>query len=205
MLYSKTRQQSQFDLQEMREKVMLQFQKNQYALDQLTQSCKSVVDTFRQVEIFQGHISGIPQEYIADDFSSVKKLQEDMNFCQPENIQEQTEEKENKYIKRVLLTMFPTIAVLGSPVIAQRNKKISIENCKEIMQLKEKYNEMQQQEILIKSKTKEIKALHLKVFQYLKKLQVTKISNYQDFQPDQKSDFKTMMLHVKALRKELGE
>lgn len=83
------------------------------------------------------------------------------------------------------------------------NKRASIENCKEILELQKRCEEMKEQAVLIQKKTKKIEALNTKVFQYLKKLQTTGVTNYREWTEAQKSDFKTMVYSIQTLQQEL--
>ena len=96
-------------------------------------------------------------------------------------------------------------------IINNKNSRIDIpvgkwvkcENCKEILELQKRCEEMKEQAVLIQKKTKKIEALNTKVFQYLKKLQTAGVTNYREWTEAQKSDFKTMVYSIQTLQQEL--
>lgn len=118
---------------------MRQFQKNMQELSCLQKACQTAMNIMSQAEILQGRISGTPQKFFFNDFDLTPMLQERLKSLEGRN--------EEKY----------------------SNKRASIENCKEILELQKRCEEMKEQEVLIQKKTKKIEALNTKVFQYLKK------------------------------------
>ncbi|HCX93145.1 MAG TPA: hypothetical protein DGZ34_10820 [Lachnospiraceae bacterium] len=173
VFYKNTRKQSAYDLQDIKTQTMRQFQKNMQELSCLQKACQTATNIMSQAEILQGRISGTPQKFFFDDFDLTPMLQERLKSLEGRN--------EEKY----------------------SNKRASIENCKEILELQKRCEEMKEQAVLIQKKTKKIEALNTKVFQYLKKLQTAGVTNYREWTEAQKSDFKTMVYSIQTLQQEL--
>lgn len=159
MFYKNTRKQSAYDLQDIKTQTMRQFQKNMQELSCLQKACQTATNIMSQAEILQGRISGTPQKFFFDDFDLTPMLQERLKSLEGRN--------EEKY----------------------SNKRASIENCKEILELQKRCEEMKEQAVLIQKKTKKIEALNTKVFQYLKKLQTAGVTNYREWTEASKKRF----------------
>lgn len=105
MFYKNTRKQSAYDLQDIKTQTMRQFQKNMQELSCLQKACQTATNIMSQAEILQGRISGTPQKFFFDDFDLTPMLRERLKSLEGRN--------EEKY----------------------SNKRASIENCKEILEL----------------------------------------------------------------------
>lgn len=140
MFYKNTRKQSAYDLQDIKTQTMRQFQKNMQELSCLQKACQTATNIMSQAEILQGRISGTPQKFFFDDFDLTPMLQERLKSLEGRN--------EEKY----------------------SNKRASIENCKEILELQKRCEEMKEQAVLIQKKNEKDRSIKHKGVSILKKI-----------------------------------
>lgn len=105
----------------------------------LQKACQTATNIMSQAEILQGRISGTPQKFFFDDFDLTPMLQERLKSLEGRN--------EEKY----------------------SNKRASIENCKEILELQKRCEEMKEQAVLIQKKNEKDRSIKHKGVSILKK------------------------------------
>lgn len=210
MFYKKAKQEAEFDLQAMEDKVKRQKKIVQGKMKNLEDTYDRARYILKQVDEFQGHISGAPQKYTNQTLNledAVENGKITDKFADENNCKNMYSAKSvlTERAINVVMNITPAGKVIQKTVESKKNKEACDQAYHQIEKLQEYYEDLKEEEVKLESRNKKLKILMKKTFQYLVKLQNCNITDYKQFDSSQESDFKTMILNslsIKELFKE---
>lgn len=210
MFYKKAKQEAEFNLQVVEDKVKRQKNVVQSKIKDLEKTYSKAEHILKQVDEFQGHISGVPQKYISElcelkDISVNRKI---MDKLADESHRENTYSVNHvlsAHAINAMANMSPVGKVIQKTVVSKKNKDACDQAYHQIEKLKEFYEELKEAEVKLESKNKKLQVLMTKTFEYLLKLQSCNIIDYKQFDNRQASDFKTMILNSLNMKELIKE
>ena len=210
MFYKDTRQEAELKLQDITDTVNSEYICVKNKIEVLKNNCENIPFILNQVETFEGHISGTPQnlridsDYLLDINSMVEQINR-YDHVSEDNYYNSSKNFNYLNAMDIIGTISPIARLATTVVTTKKNKDKCKDAYEKISQMQEEFEKLKEFEIIIEKKNRIIFGLKTKIYQYLIKLQNSGITSYKQFDEAQKSDFQTMILNVMTLKKELEE
>lgn len=208
MFYKDARLEAELKLEDMTDTINSKYLCVNKKLEDLKDNCKNIPFIINQVEIFEGRISGTPQNLKLEsiDLIHINTLVEQLNtFDNSLENNNQNKIFNSSNALKLIGAMSPFTRLVTTAVTTKKNKDKCKDSYKKLAEMQNEYEKLKEFEIIIEKKKRIIVGLKTKIYQYLIKLQNEEITDYKQFNHSQKSDFQTMILNVMTLKKELED